>query len=209
MVKQKLVGLTILAVAFLALTSTSALATSIDFENLTGPSVFASSTPQSPSYSVGGVNVTFTGGTILTNTTYLPADETTVYGTADFAPGPLQNPLTITFDQNISNFFLDVLNGENFDVTYTVADNAGHSASFTLAPNLSSGQTTTGFAATGTVVTVTASRAPSPWDFFIDSVRFDDPLPAGAGVPEPSTLLLLGSGFVGLGGFAWRRNRKS
>lgn len=162
-------------------------------------------------------NVTFTGGAILDETTNLPADETAIYGTAGNAGNigvstgtGFTNPLTITFPVAITNFFLDVLNGNVQDVTYMLADNNGNTASFDLIPNLSGGEKTIGFAATGTQVTITATTGQSTpsgltWDFFIDNVHFDEPLP-GSTVPEPATMTLMLSGVAAL--MSFRRMRK-
>jgi hypothetical protein len=133
---------------------------------------------------------------ILTDATNLPADETSIYGTAGNAANigvsvgtGFTNPLTVTFPVPINNFFLDVLNGNVEGVTYKVADNNGNSNTTTLAPNLSGGNEVVGFAATGTVVTIAATTGQSTpggmtWDFFVDNITFDEPLPTTT--PEPS-----------------------
>ena len=105
------------------------------------------------------------------------------------------NPLVVTFPVPITNFFLDVLNGNVIPVDYQLADNMGNTASFDLVPNLSGGQKTIGF------VTITALDGQSTpggitWDYFIDNIHFDEPLPNQ--VPEPGTLGLLASGLTGL-----------
>jgi hypothetical protein len=180
--------------------------TLIDFEDKTGPSLFSLAGPaQTLVYNVGGVTVTFAGGVILTAATNLPADETSLYGTAsaNLIPGAsttLTNPLTVTFSKPIQNFFLDVYNGETSAETYTLADNAGHSSTFSLGPNTASGQSEIGFAATGTGVTLTSGSS-ADWDFFIDNVHFNESLPT---VPEPATWLeitVAGVAALGLGLF--------
>jgi hypothetical protein len=199
----------------LSLVSTfPAAALTIDFEDLTGPSLFAlaSPSPQVVNYTnVGGsgIDVTFTGGVILDTTANLPANDTSVYGTAYFGTN-LTNPLTITFSQGISNFYMDLYNGLSTNIDYRVSDNDGHSADFTLVPNLSSGQTLVGFAATGTVITVASITAPTDyWDFFIDNIHFNEALPPDLNpVPEPGTMLMLGSGLVGLAGWGRKKFRK-
>lgn len=198
-------------IGLIALTSAAgvalpAFADVIDFENQpAGPTVFASASP-SPQTVVTD-NTTFTGGVILTDTSSLPADETTVYGTANFGSG-LSNPLTISNPTGFNNFFFSLLNGENSPQTFVVADNAGHSATFSNIPaNTSSGSALVGFASTGTVITITDTSNPGTFDFFIDNVNFDVPLPPslGGSVPEASsTVWLMAGGLLCLAAFAKR-----
>jgi len=160
-----------------------------DDQGLTGPSTFAGTpgTPQAFSVSTSAGTVSFDGGVILTTTSNLPANQSSVYGTADFA-GSLQNPITITFAQPITNFLVDIINGLTINdptsgqpvpIEYQLADNQGHSAIFSLPPNTASGAETIGFAATGTQVTISSlTFAPSLFDFFVDNIQFDLPSPA-------------------------------
>jgi hypothetical protein len=192
-------------VAFLAFAG-CAQAAIIDFETLTGPTTFAAAGAASPVTVATGIgNVTISGGHILTNATNLPADETSVYGTASFGSSGYSSSITVTFPVAITNFFLDVINGQTTTTTYRVSDNLGNSSSFSLVPNSSSGATTIGFAATGDVVTIAATSGLPSWDFFIDNIHFNEPLVLG--VPEPSTWAMMLLGFCGLGFMAHRRKQ--
>ena len=181
---------------FLAGGVQTALASVIDFETLTGPNNFAAAgNAQTLNISTGIGTVTVSGGVVLTATTGLPVDQTSIYGTAGNAtsigvptPGTgYSNVITVTFPQAIANFFLDVINGNTIPVTFQVADNNGHSQTFTVAPNVSSGKQTIGFAAAGTVITVIATTGQS---ISVSSA--------------PTKAMLLGAGF-GAGATA-RRN---
>lgn len=177
------------AVAVLALAVTGAAqATVINFDaqGLSGPGTYAAAgANRDLTIATADGNVTITGGTVLTQETFLPANSSSLYGTAFFASplatnssGGYRPTITLTFPTAVSSFYLDVYNGQTFNVTYTVADNNGHSASFQLIPNLSSGTTQIGFnPANATSVTITSDAGPA-WDFSIDNIVFNEGLPA-------------------------------
>jgi uncharacterized protein (TIGR03437 family) len=120
----------------------------------------------SVSTSIG--TVTLQGGVLLDDASFLPADESAVYGTR--SGGGYAQTITITFPSPVTNFFVTVINGKQTTESYTVADNAGHSSSFSVPSNSSSGVQGVGFQTAGTTITVSSSDP--DWDFFIGSLGF-------------------------------------
>lgn len=169
--------------------SAKAAVINFDDQGLTGPNLFRDAGPaQTLNIATEFGNVRFEGGVILTNPTNLPANRSSVYGTAEFLGDTainnpidpsLSNPIRITFENPIENFFLDILNGNTQEVEYTVLDNIGNSATFALPSNLDEGFQKIGFGATGNLVNVSALELEGdiPFDFFIDNITFNEELP--------------------------------
>jgi pimeloyl-ACP methyl ester carboxylesterase len=155
--------------------SSSPPITAVDFENLSGPSLFSSADPPLTTSSA-----TFSGGQLLTNATYLPADPTSVYGTSYFCTG-CSPEISIDFAQKVSNFSVLLLNGQTFTVTYTVEDDQGGTTQTTLVANSLSGAAIVQLPESGIRQVVISSGA-GDWDFFIDNVQFS---PSSAALLDP------------------------
>ncbi|MGE5321570.1 MAG: esterase/lipase family protein [Actinomycetota bacterium] len=147
----------------------------IDFEDFSGPSVF--DTADAP---LKALSATFSGGELLTNATFLPADPTSSYGTSFFCSGCLPE-ITIDFSQKISNFSAFVMNGQVFNVTYTVEDDQGGMQVISLPANFQAGAGTVTLPDSG-IRQVIISGDASDWDFFIDNVKF---APSGPVLIDP------------------------
>ena len=174
----------------------NAITVNFDDQGFSGTSLFATTVTDSPTISTADGDVMLDGGGFLTNTANLPANQTTVYGTASFFQGGL-NPITLSFENPVNNFTLDILNGDISPATYMLSDDIGNSSTFTIAPNLSGGKSTVGFAATGNTISITAVVTgggdvanvidPSDnrfFDFFIDNVTFNAPIPTDIITPD-------------------------
>ncbi|HET9803025.1 MAG TPA: PEP-CTERM sorting domain-containing protein [Candidatus Acidoferrum sp.] len=167
----------------------------ITLEDQSGPSLFGGPA-QTLNYLTSSGPLAITGGTVLTNTSNLPADQTSVYGTVQCCG--YASAITLTFTSPINNFFFDLLNGNTVTDTYLVSDNLGNSASFTIAPNTNSGAALVSFPSVGSVITISCSSCGNGFfDFFVDNIGFNQATP-GTATPEPGTMLLLGVGVLGL-----------
>ena len=173
--------------------SVTAHATTIDFDaQATGAPSAYTGVLNSP-LAIG--SATFTGGQLLNNEIF-STDTTGVYATTNLSAGAYTNPIVISFSAPVSGFSLVLTN--NIADTFTVTDNLGDTISAALGTNASHT-----FSLNGSGITsVRASEAGNSFNFAIDNVTFS---PVAAATPEPSTFALLGTGALGLLGFARRR----
>ena len=181
---------------------------SFDVQGLTGPSNFGSTSEQTINVtSPGGVGVQLTGGTILTGESGNP-DTSSVYATAGFAGSNYINQVTITFNQAVTNFIASLDNGSTVTNTYQGSDGLGDTGIFMVPSDYVTGASySVYFAAAGTSVTIQQlSDDPNTdgWDYSLDNIQFDVPLPAPA--PEPSSLACMAVG-IWAGYFILRRRK--
>ena len=181
--------------AVTATASTAAVAAVINFDaqGLFGPKTFnLAGNAQPLVVETNAGRVRFEGGVILSNVTNLPANSSSIYGTANNITNIDNNPtrrksLTIEFENPVENFFLDVFNGVPVpQLNYTVADDIGNAATFELASNNQSGFQKIGFPAAGRRITITPDTsaaalepefAAGAYDFLIDNITFNTALP--------------------------------
>lgn len=137
----------------------------IDFEEFTGGSLFTTADPP-----LLTENATISGGQILSGATFLPANRTTVYGTAFFCAGCLPT-ITIDFTDPVKDLKLVLLNGQTFTVTYTIKNNLGDLVTLSLVSNSQGGTGIAGLPSGG-ITSVTITGDTSSWDFLIDNIEY-------------------------------------
>ena len=147
---------------------------------LSGPSFFAAAGPeQTLNLPIGSAkNVSISGGVILSNETFMPAGDPSMYATAsqsvifDVGKG-LTDPITISFASPVTEFSVEVFNGLTTNDTFTLTDNKGDSTSLTLQPNYLGGVGTFVLPNTHNATSFTiGSSSTDAWDFSIDNIDF-------------------------------------
>jgi hypothetical protein len=191
--------------------SVAAYAGSVDFETPGAPCMFGNATPLTSAYSSVGVNFAGGNGAILNNCanfgvnahsgSYFLAFNASAQNLDSSIP---TTPEVITFDNSVSNVSIWVASGN--DGSYSLSDNNGVVSNFSGVPG--------GFWVQLSLndANISSVTLNGPRIFVADDLSWSgdatrvDPSTQSA-VPEPSSLVLLGSGLLSFAGVIRRKIR--
>lgn len=202
---KKYLPLTITLLLILFVTTKKTNAVTIDFESFLDGDVVTSQFP----------GITFSNATAITAGITLNEFEFPPHSGSNvvFDDG---GPMTIEFSTLMSDVgayltYAASLTLNFFDISNTLVGtvNSAFSSNLGLSgdPGSSSNELLSFTWASG-ISKVTITGDPLGGSFVMDDLTLTPYTPSGDPIPEPSSLLLLASGFVGMVGYGWRRARR-
>jgi hypothetical protein len=178
----------------------------INFDDIDAPSYFTEQTALADEYSLLGVH--FSGsGEVLNFGSSFGVDLSTPFTSPNFLAFNFNSnafpPEAINFDIDIDSFSLDFA-GSTGTISLTAYNDGTYVDTVSLSSSTYNSWSTISLALTTSFDMVVFSVANTDNTFVIDNLTYHESSP----VPEPTTMLLFGTGLAGLAGNRTRRRKK-
>jgi hypothetical protein len=207
----------VLALTSVACLQTAAAATITEYDRATFQTALSNTTLSGQNFdtlpvgtitTVNGVTYTPSLGTAVVTNSFLTTTSPNGLGSTSAGFFLSNETLTLTFSSPISAFALDVNTFATAPGAYTATVNDGSNSVITsvfdVFPNTSTGEFF-GFTDTSAFTSVTIATNPNDaFSYTVDTLVYGN-ASALPSTPEPSTLLLLGTGLLGIVGTARRK----